>query len=134
MKTTTATKQNYRRKIINKQCIVISVYTSVLGYHPHLHLSACIVVSTCIFHVLQIVNYFCSYKTRCYFLSPLADSEDAFDDKLRIKTIWEQEEENELNQLRKLEVRHGFDEMVEMTREGKLWKYPIDNEQGKEQP
>ncbi|XP_072018827.1 small ribosomal subunit protein mS31-like [Amphiura filiformis] len=65
--------------------------------------------------------------------STTPDSEVTIDAELEIKSIWEQEEENELNQLRKMQMRHGFDEMIDMTREGRLWKYPIDNEQGLEE-
>lgn len=29
--------------------------------------------------------------------------------------------------------QHGFDEMIKLTEEGRLWKFPIDNEQGLEE-
>lgn len=49
------------------------------------------------------------------------------------KTIWSVYQENELRDLMKGQHRHGFDEMLEWTQQGKVWRYPINNEQGLEE-
>ncbi|XP_055357780.1 28S ribosomal protein S31, mitochondrial-like [Paramacrobiotus metropolitanus] len=44
--------------------------------------------------------------------------------------IWQQLEEESLQSLMSLPPRNAFEEMVNWTKEGKLWNFPIDNEQG----
>lgn len=48
------------------------------------------------------------------------------------KSIWDIEEEKQRTELLADTIRSGFDEMIRLTEEGKLWNYPIDNEQGLE--
>jgi small subunit ribosomal protein S31 len=47
--------------------------------------------------------------------------------------IWENYNQFELNQLFVPAPLNGFEEMIELTNEGKLWNFPIDNEQGVEE-
>ena len=44
--------------------------------------------------------------------------------------IWTNHYIEELNLHKEIPPLNGFDEMVTLTNEGKLWKFPIDNEQG----
>lgn len=44
--------------------------------------------------------------------------------------IWERYNDQELILAEKIEPLNGFEEMIKLTHEGKLWKFPIDNEQG----
>lgn len=46
------------------------------------------------------------------------------------RSIWDIEEEKQQAELLADTIRSGFDEMIRLTEEGKLWNYPIDNEQG----
>ncbi|KOC70047.1 28S ribosomal protein S31, mitochondrial, partial [Habropoda laboriosa] len=46
--------------------------------------------------------------------------------------IWNLCEEKELQLITTLFPKNGFEEMIQWTQEGKLWKFPIDNEQGME--
>ncbi|XP_071497755.1 small ribosomal subunit protein mS31-like [Diadema antillarum] len=48
-------------------------------------------------------------------------------------SIWEVEQQKQLKALYYSTVRNGFEEAMKLTEEGKLWKYPIDNEQGLEE-
>ena len=45
------------------------------------------------------------------------------------ETLWDVVE-NEKKLLMESIPHSGFDEMIMMTKQGKLWKFPIDNEQG----
>ncbi|KAM8835205.1 small ribosomal subunit protein mS31 [Synchiropus picturatus] len=45
-------------------------------------------------------------------------------------TLWEVEFANELSQVSSQVPRNGFEEMIQWTKDGKLWHYPIDNEAG----
>ncbi|KAM9788569.1 small ribosomal subunit protein mS31 [Neosynchiropus ocellatus] len=45
-------------------------------------------------------------------------------------TLWEVEFANELSQVSSQAPRNGFEEMIQWTKEGKLWEYPIDNAAG----
>ena len=44
--------------------------------------------------------------------------------------IWEKYYVENFNSEIKLPLKNAFEEMIELTNEGKLWHYPIDNEQG----
>ncbi len=39
--------------------------------------------------------------------------------------------EQALREIQEIPPINGFDEMIALTNEGKLWKFPINNEQGK---
>ncbi len=45
--------------------------------------------------------------------------------------LWQRFREIQLKQLRDTMPLNGFDEAIRLTNEGKLWHFPIDNEQGK---
>ena len=45
--------------------------------------------------------------------------------------IWNKFEEEELKRLSAIPPRNAFEEMIQWTNEGILWKFPINNEQGK---
>ena len=45
--------------------------------------------------------------------------------------IWESHDNNVFKLLYESPPLNGFDEMIKLTNAGKLWKFPIDNEQGK---
>ncbi|XP_014839006.1 PREDICTED: 28S ribosomal protein S31, mitochondrial isoform X1 [Poecilia mexicana] len=47
-------------------------------------------------------------------------------------TLWDIEFANELSLLTNQKPRNGFEEMIQWTKEGKLWQYPINNEIGLE--
>lgn len=47
-----------------------------------------------------------------------------------VVTLWDKEERKRLRELSHSTINHGFEEMIKWTEEGKLWHYPIDNEQG----
>ena len=44
--------------------------------------------------------------------------------------IWERHNDQELIVAEQIVPLNGFEEMIKLTQEGKLWKFPIDNEQG----
>lgn len=48
-------------------------------------------------------------------------------------TVWDKELQKELTALSYSTLRNGFEEAMKLTEEGKLWKYPVDNEQGMEE-
>ncbi|XP_071819771.1 small ribosomal subunit protein mS31-like [Apostichopus japonicus] len=48
-------------------------------------------------------------------------------------SIWEVEAEKVKKVFMSDSIRNGFDEMIQLTEEGKLWTYPIDNERGLEE-
>ena len=45
-------------------------------------------------------------------------------------SIWENYNQSELDLLFERSFQNGFDEMIKLTNEGKIWKLPVDNEQG----
>ncbi len=45
--------------------------------------------------------------------------------------IWSTYYDDELKTAQLMPPINGFDEMIMLTNENKLWKFPIDNEQGK---
>lgn len=45
--------------------------------------------------------------------------------------LWKDYEHLELESLFESPSLNGFDEMIKLTNQGKMWKFPIDNEQGK---
>ena len=49
----------------------------------------------------------------------------------RESPLWENFDHSELELLFETSSPNGFDEMIKLTNQGKLWKFPIDNEQGK---
>jgi small subunit ribosomal protein S31 len=44
--------------------------------------------------------------------------------------VWTFYQEKELKEAKQSLPINGFDHMINLTNEGKLWKFPIDNEQG----
>lgn len=45
-------------------------------------------------------------------------------------TIWDVEFANKLSMSINNQARNGLEEMIQWTKEGKLWQYPINNEDG----
>ena len=45
-------------------------------------------------------------------------------------SIWEKETRKTLRALTYATINNGFEEAMKLTEEGKLWAYPVDNEQG----
>jgi small subunit ribosomal protein S31 len=45
--------------------------------------------------------------------------------------IWEMHYEEQLNEAELIPPINGFEEMITLTKQGKLWNFPIDNEQGR---
>ncbi|XP_006818205.1 small ribosomal subunit protein mS31-like [Saccoglossus kowalevskii] len=71
-------------------------------------------------------------RKRLNIFNPVLDKiEDQVDEKPI--SIWDVEAEKQLHALETSPIRNGFDEMIQWTKEGKLWRYPIDNEQGLEE-
>ncbi|XP_022089991.1 28S ribosomal protein S31, mitochondrial-like [Acanthaster planci] len=50
-----------------------------------------------------------------------------------VPSLWDKEEDKQLRQLTYSTINHGFDELIKWTDEGKIWHYPVDNEQGLEE-
>uniref|UniRef100_A0A3B4Z7Q2 Small ribosomal subunit protein mS31 n=1 Tax=Stegastes partitus TaxID=144197 RepID=A0A3B4Z7Q2_9TELE len=48
-------------------------------------------------------------------------------------TLWDMEFANNLSQVTNQAPRNGFEEMIQWTKEGKMWQYPVDNEAGLEE-
>lgn len=48
----------------------------------------------------------------------------------KVSPIWEKYEQNELTRISSIPPRNAFEEMIQWTKDGILWKFPIDNEQG----
>jgi small subunit ribosomal protein S31 len=48
----------------------------------------------------------------------------------KISPIWEKYEQDELTRISSIPPRNAFEEMIQWTKDGILWKFPIDNEQG----
>ena len=48
----------------------------------------------------------------------------------RPSPIWENHDNSVFKLLYQSPPLNGFDEMINLTNEGKIWKFPIDNEQG----
>jgi small subunit ribosomal protein S31 len=46
--------------------------------------------------------------------------------------MWDKFNEDELKRLASATPRNAFEEMIQWTNDGILWKFPIDNEQGRE--
>ncbi|XP_071133623.1 small ribosomal subunit protein mS31-like [Mytilus edulis] len=46
------------------------------------------------------------------------------------ETLWDVLEKEELTKLQTAAPKNGFEEMIVWTKQGKLWHFPIDNEQG----
>jgi hypothetical protein len=53
-----------------------------------------------------------------------------FLDLSKISPIWEKYEQDELTRISSIPPRNAFEEMIQWTKDGILWKFPIDNEQG----
>jgi len=47
----------------------------------------------------------------------------------KISPIWEKSEQDELTRISSIPPRSAFEEMIQWTKDGILWKFPIDNEQ-----
>lgn len=45
-------------------------------------------------------------------------------------TLWDADLAGQISQALNLQPRNGFEEMIQWTKEGKLWQYPINNEAG----
>uniref|UniRef100_A0A3Q1GW36 Small ribosomal subunit protein mS31 n=1 Tax=Acanthochromis polyacanthus TaxID=80966 RepID=A0A3Q1GW36_9TELE len=48
-------------------------------------------------------------------------------------TLWDMEFANNLSQVTDHTPRNGLEEMIQWTKEGKMWQYPVDNEAGLEE-
>lgn len=51
----------------------------------------------------------------------------------RTLPVWDSFVEHDLKNVNMKLPLNGFDEMIQLTEQGKLWRYPIDNEQGLEE-
>ena len=49
---------------------------------------------------------------------------------LQTSPMWDKFEEDEIKRISSITPRNAFEEMIQWTHEGILWKFPIDNEQG----
>ncbi|CAF0884424.1 unnamed protein product [Adineta steineri] len=48
---------------------------------------------------------------------------------LKISPIWDKYEEDEITRISAIPPRNAFEEMIQWTKDGILWKFPVDNEQ-----
>ncbi|KAM4545031.1 small ribosomal subunit protein mS31 [Odontesthes bonariensis] len=69
---------------------------------------------------------------RLNIFSPSTD-EEGVESALAKPTLWDVDFANELSLSTNQMPRNGFDEMIQWTKEGKLWHYPINNEIGLEE-
>jgi hypothetical protein len=60
----------------------------------------------------------------CAYLKYLCDTETS-------PSLWEIEFAKQLATVNKQPFQNGFEEMIQWTKEGKLWEFPINNEAGK---
>jgi len=56
-------------------------------------------------------------------------TKDMNDFSSNISPIWEKYEQDELTRISSIPPRNAFEEMIQWTKDGILWKFPIDNEQ-----
>lgn len=59
-------------------------------------------------------------------------SQDTAEATVARPTLWDMDFANQLSALTNQMPRNGFEEMIQWTKQGKLWQYPIDNEAGLE--
>ncbi|XP_056141067.1 28S ribosomal protein S31, mitochondrial [Lampris incognitus] len=71
-------------------------------------------------------------RKRLGIFSPAAD-QDGADSAIAQLTVWDIDFANQLASSTNQIPRNGFEEMIQWTKEGKLWQYPIDNEAGLEE-
>ncbi|XP_061595866.1 28S ribosomal protein S31, mitochondrial [Cololabis saira] len=69
---------------------------------------------------------------RLNIFSPPAE-EDGGESAVAKPTLWDVDFTNQLVQVTNHKPRNGFEEMIQWTKEGKLWQYPINNEAGLEE-
>ncbi|CAL8364922.1 unnamed protein product [Lota lota] len=70
-------------------------------------------------------------RKRLGIFSPATDQDST--DAAIGPNLWDTEFANQLVRSTNQMPRNGFEEMIQWTREGKLWQYPIDNEAGMEE-
>ncbi|KAF7667377.1 hypothetical protein LDENG_00066810 [Lucifuga dentata] len=71
---------------------------------------------------------------RLNIFSPMTDEDKAESEVVSVHpTLWDMEFANQLSQATNQMPRNGFEEMIQWTKEGKLWEYPINNEAGLEE-
>lgn len=69
----------------------------------------------------------------CFDPISISDQIRAFiflDQSLTVSPIWDKYEQDELARISSIPPRNAFEEMIQWTNNGILWKFPIDNEQG----
>ena len=73
-----------------------------------------------------------SAVTDIYSFEPFGIFDDRIkaEDQRSLCPTWERLAEDELNMATTLPPQNAFEEMILWTKQGKVWKYPIDNEQG----
>ncbi|XP_022043938.2 28S ribosomal protein S31, mitochondrial [Acanthochromis polyacanthus] len=59
--------------------------------------------------------------------------DDAAESTAAQPTLWDMEFANNLSQVTDHTPRNGLEEMIQWTKEGKMWQYPVDNEAGLEE-
>uniref|UniRef100_A0A3Q1BBN7 Small ribosomal subunit protein mS31 n=1 Tax=Amphiprion ocellaris TaxID=80972 RepID=A0A3Q1BBN7_AMPOC len=69
---------------------------------------------------------------RLNIFSPSTE-EDAVESTAAQPTLWDVEFANNLSQVTDQIPRNGLEEMIQWTKEGKMWQYPVDNEAGLEE-
>lgn len=72
-------------------------------------------------------------RLNIFYAVKAEDKQDAVTVEGAEPSIWEVEAEKAKKESLVDTIRNGFDEMIQLTEEGKLWKYPIDNERGLEE-
>lgn len=69
---------------------------------------------------------------RLNVFSPITE-EDAVESIAAQPTLWDMEFANNLSQVTNHAPRNGIEEMIQWTKEGKMWHYPVNNEAGLEE-
>ncbi|XP_008301456.1 small ribosomal subunit protein mS31 [Stegastes partitus] len=75
-------------------------------------------------------NFFLAKRLNIF--SPTTE-DDAVQSTAAQPTLWDMEFANNLSQVTNQAPRNGFEEMIQWTKEGKMWQYPVDNEAGLEE-
>ncbi|XP_066515138.1 28S ribosomal protein S31, mitochondrial isoform X2 [Hoplias malabaricus] len=74
-----------------------------------------------------------SFLSKRLSIFPSAAEQEPDSDPATGPSLWDADLANQIAQTINKHPRNGFEEMIQWTREGKMWQYPIDNEAGLEE-
>ncbi|XP_032389872.1 small ribosomal subunit protein mS31 [Etheostoma spectabile] len=76
-------------------------------------------------------NLFSGKRLNIFF--PTTDGEDGVESAVARPTLWDMDFANQLSLSTNQTPRNGLEEMIQWTKDGKMWQYPINNEAGLEE-